>query len=168
MRRTDPLRKYSERKIDQIENRLGSIESLLKNISLGSSTGATTDAGRSAAHTPASGSRGIPTCSSGDFDSSDGESAYGGDSGFTNQTAFASEFLEHAVQRTSLREANPGIELALANLRQLVEVQRQRTLSHGPRFPLQKPVPPEGLGTLAMPPVEMVVPLLKRYKSAIT
>lgn len=100
-----------------------------------------------------------------DFDSSDEDSAFGGDAGFTSQTEFASEFLENAVQRTSLREVNPGIEAALSNLRSLVEVQKQRSISHGPRFPLQKPLPPGGMAKLPMPPIEAVIPLVKANKS---
>ena len=157
-----------ERKIDQIESRLGSIESLLKNLSV--NNGLTTgEHARSLINTPAtSGESRGQTCSPGDFDSDDGESAFGGDSGFTEQTVYATEFLENAVKHTSLRDANPGIEAALSNLRQLVEVQRQRSISHGPRFPLLKPVPPGGLVTLPLPPMDLVVALLKKHKSSTT
>lgn len=157
---------HSERKIDQIESRLGNIETLLKNVSTGHLTSG--EQARLQVHTPGTGSSGVPTAAStADFESSDEESAFGGDSGFTSQTAFASEFLEHAVERTSLRDTNPGIEAALVNLRRLVEVQKRRSISHGPRFPLQKPLHPGGLGKLPMPPMEVVVPLLKQQKGAL-
>lgn len=158
---TDPH--HSERKIDQIESRLGNIEVLLKNLATGSSPG---DQTRPQSHTPGTGSSGIPTgASPADFETSDEESAFGGDSGFTSQTAFASEFLEHAVGRTSLHDVDPTMETALTNLRQLVEVQKSQSISHGPRFPFQKPLPWGGFGKLPMPPMEIVLTLLKQYKS---
>lgn len=166
----DSIAYHSERKIDQIESRLGSIESLLRTLSTGTLSGKSSpgEAARPQSHTPGTGSSGIPTAASTvDFDSSDDDSAFGGDSGFTSQTAFASEFLEHAVKRTSLRDANPGMETALTNLRQLVEVQKHQSISHGPRFPFQKPIPWGGLGKLPMPPMEVVISLLKQYKSEL-
>lgn len=116
--------------------------------------------------TPQTGSSsGIPTTvSNADFDSSDNESGYGGDSGLAAQTAFASDFLEHAVQRTSLRDVSPTIEAALSNLHQLVDMQTHRSISHGPRFPLQQPIPSGGLSKLPLPPMESVVQLLRRLK----
>ena len=154
----------SERKIDQIESRLGNIEHLLKNLS--SNNTSPNPHATTLAFTPGTGSSVAPTAASvNDFDSSDEDSAFGGDAGFTSQSALASEFLENAVQRTSLREVNPGIEAALSNLRSLVEVQKQRSISHGPRFPLQKPLPPGGLAKMPMPPMEAVVPILKANKS---
>lgn len=98
-------------------------------------------------------------------DESDDESAFGGDAGLAQHTAFASDFLENAMERTSLLELSPAMDSALANLRQLVEMQKERSISHGPRFPLQKPIPEGGLGKLSMPPIEAVVPLLKETKS---
>ncbi|CAH0014840.1 unnamed protein product [Clonostachys rhizophaga] len=155
----------SERKIDRIEGRLENIEAYLKHIASTQSQPATDPGSRSLAPTPITGSSIPTTASSGDIDSSDNESAFGGDSALTAQTAFASEFLENAVQRTSLREADPSIKAALATLGQLVEMQKQKSVSHGPRFPLQKPVPAGGVTKLPMPPIEVVVPLLKDAKN---
>lgn len=149
----------SERKIDQIEARLGNIEALLKNIS----SSAVTDASKFI-HTPQTDVN-VPTAASNaDYDSSDEESALGGDSGLTVHTTFASEFLERAVKRAPLRALNPKMETALANLSQLVEMQKHRSISHGPRFPLQQPVPPGGVSKLPMPPLATVVSLLKHVK----
>lgn len=154
----------SERKIDQIESRLGNIEALLKNIS--SST--TIDASKFI-HTPATTSTDFnniqTTSSNADYDSASEESALGGDSGLTVHTTFASEFLERAVKRAPLRALNPKMETALTNLRQLVEMQKKRSISHGPRFPLQQPVPPGGVSKLAMPPQGTVAALLRHVKS---
>lgn len=160
---TSLLSLLSERKIDQIETRLGNIEALLKNIS--SSTA--TDASKFI-HTPATTTdfNNIHTTSSNaDYDSASEESAIGGDSGLTVHTTFASEFLERAVKRAPLRALNPKMETALANLSQLVEMQKKRSISHGPRFPLQQPVPPGGVSKLAMPPQGTVAALLRHVKS---
>ncbi|KAG9254053.1 uncharacterized protein F5Z01DRAFT_622611 [Emericellopsis atlantica] len=145
-----------ERKIDQIESRLGSIESLLKNIS---------SSGSSSVHHHVSTPSSHPTASSQDnLEESDDDDSVGGDAGFASQTAFATEFIEHAVQRTSLREVNPNVNAALNNLRQLVEVQKGKSISHGPRFPHQKPLPPGGVVKLPLPPLDVVVSLLKSSK----
>ncbi|TQV90759.1 fungal specific transcription factor domain-containing protein [Cordyceps javanica] len=163
-----------ERKIDQIESRLGSIETLLRNLSTsgggagtgGGGGGAASDAASRIISTPQTGSSG-PTCeSTADFDSSEEDAAFGGDSGLTVHTAFASEFLERAVKRTALRSAhNPKMEAALANLGQLVEMQRSRP-EHRPRFPLQRAVPPGGVSKLPLPPMALVVELLKKNKAS--
>ena len=153
----------SERKIDQIEARLGSIEGLLKNLSSASISGDTTRP----ITTPQTGSS-APTCESNEIDSSDQESAFGGDSGLTAQTAFASEFLERAVKRTSLRSVNPKMEAALANLGQLVDMQQSRSIVHRPRFPLQRPIPPGGVTKLPLPPMALVVDLLKKNKGNLS
>ncbi|KAM3540993.1 hypothetical protein ARSEF1564_006088 [Beauveria bassiana] len=151
-----------ERKIDQIESRLGSIETLLRNLA---TSGVPNDATSRIISTPQTGSSG-PTCeSTADYESSEEDAAFGGDSGLTVHTAFASEFLERAVKRTSLRSANPKMEAALANLGQLVEMQQSRP-EHRPRFPLQRAVPPGGVSKLPLPPMALVVELLKKNKAS--
>lgn len=155
----------SEKKIDQIESRLGNIEVLLKSIANPAAPIQFQFDPTAVGSTPQTGSSSIPTAAStGDYDSSDDESAYGGDTGLIAHTTFASEFLESAVKRTSLREVNPKMAAGLNNLSQLVEMQKRRSISHGPRFPLQKPVPPGGISKLPMPPMQAVVSLLKHAK----
>jgi hypothetical protein len=163
-----PSRTDSEKKIDQIESRLGNIEVLLKNIANPAAPVHFQFDPAAVESTPQTGTSSVPTAgSTGDYDSSEDESAYGGDTGLIAHTTFASEFLESAVKRTSLREVNPKMAAGLNNLSQLVEMQKRRSISHGPRFPLQKAVPPGGISKLPMPPMQAVVSLLKHAKGMI-
>lgn len=159
----------SEKKIDQIELRLANIETLLRDLSVRHSS-STPDSGLRF-QTPQSGhATGIHTVAAstvvGD-DSSDSESAFGGDSTLAAHTTFASEFLEHAVECTSLQDVDPYMREGLANLRQLVELQNRQSISHGPRFPLQQPMPAGGLAQLQMPPMDIVVTLLKSIRGML-
>ncbi|RFN46691.1 hypothetical protein FIE12Z_9067 [Fusarium flagelliforme] len=155
----------SERKIDQIEVRLANIENLLRDLSQRpiSTPG-------SNVHFPVTPGAFVGldanAASTVGFESSDDESALGGDSVIAQQTTFASELLEHAVERTSLHDVSPKMWEALANLRQIAELQSRQSISHGPRFPLQQPLPQGGLGQLKMPPMDVVVSLLKRARAS--
>ncbi|KAI9148303.1 N-terminal binuclear Zn cluster-containing protein [Paramyrothecium foliicola] len=155
----------AEKKIDRIEDRLGNIERLIRNLSFNStnqSPGSSTDAGRVFTSHAGSVAGGEPSIA--DFDSSDAESVFGGDSALTEQTTFASEFLQSAVRNAPLPGGNPKMDAALANLSQLVDLQKRKSISHGPRFPLQTTLPPGGLGKLPMPPMTAVVSALKHIK----
>ncbi|KAJ4186478.1 hypothetical protein NW755_007773 [Fusarium falciforme] len=132
-----------ERKIDQLESRLANIEQLLKTLvarDLGPGEPARLQLYVPSPDVPDSGT----ATSMGDFDSGDEETADGGDSGLISQTAIASEFLAHAVHRTSLHDAHPSVDAAVTNLRQLVQLQGSRSTNNGPRFPRQLPLPPGG------------------------
>ncbi|RKK89782.1 hypothetical protein BFJ63_vAg10533 [Fusarium oxysporum f. sp. narcissi] len=154
-----------ERKIDQIEVRLGNIESLLRDLSQRpvSTPGSNIQFPVTPAAFPGLDPASASTAA---FDSSDDESVLGGDSVIAQQTTFASDLLEHAVERTSLNDVSPKMWEALANLRQLAELQSRQSISHGPRFPLQQPIPKGGLGQLPMPPMDIVVNLLKRVRAS--
>ncbi|PHH73144.1 hypothetical protein CDD82_5630 [Ophiocordyceps australis] len=160
----------SERKIDQIESRLGNIEILLKSIASPAASIRPSSHFKTTIRTPAScdtsGVASVASTADPCVESSEDEPAYAGDSVLTAQTAFASDFLENAVRHTALRETNPHVESALANLSHLVAMHKRRSISHGPLFPLQKPLPPGGLSKMPMPPVDSVVLLLKHYKTA--
>ncbi|RBR23732.1 uncharacterized protein FIESC28_03528 [Fusarium coffeatum] len=154
-----------ERKIDQIEVRLANIENLLRDLSQ-----RPTSTPGSNVHFPVTPGAFVGldanAASTVGFESSDDESALGGDSVIAQQTTFASELLEHAVERTSLHDVSPKMWEALANLRQIAELQSRQSISHGPRFPLQQPLPQGGLGQLKMPPMDVVVSLLKRARAS--
>lgn len=102
--------------------------------------------------------------SSNAYDLGEPDSAFKGDSSVDAHTAFASEFLEHAVEKTSLRDMNPSMSNALHLLQQMVNMQNQRSSTHELRFPHAKPLPRGGLRDLAMPPVQLVVSLLRDIK----
>lgn len=154
----------SERKIDQIESRLGSIETILRDLAQRPSFTPASNIQFPVTPQQSSVQPGTATASTVGFESSDDESAFGGDSVIAQQTNFASEFLEHAVERTSLQDVSPKMWEALTNLRQLAELQSRQSISHGPRFPLQQPIPQGGLVHLQMPPMDVVVSLLKRIR----
>ncbi|KAF5021088.1 hypothetical protein F66182_6877 [Fusarium sp. NRRL 66182] len=156
----------SERKIDQIESRLANIETLLHNLSQHASS--TPGSNIQIPSTPRPFASGLDTAATSTvgFESSEDESAFGGDSVIARQTTFASELLENAVERTSLHHVSPQMQEALANLRQLAELQSRQSISRGPRFPLQQPLPKGGLGQLQMPPMDVVVSLLKRVRAS--
>lgn len=68
-----------------------------------------------------------PGASSHELDSS----AFEGNSSLTAHTVFASEFLEHAVERTSLRDLNPSMAAALTSLKQIVGLSQKQQASGG-------------------------------------
>ncbi|KAI6771849.1 hypothetical protein HG531_009474 [Fusarium graminearum] len=159
------LRGVRERKIDQIEVRLANIENLLRDLSQRPTS--TPGSNVYVPVTPgAFAGLDANAASTVGFESSDDESVLGGDSVIAQQTTYASELLEHAVERTSLHDVSPKMWEALASLRQIAELQSRQSISHGPRFPLQQPLPQGGLGQLKMPPMDVVVSLLKRARAS--
>lgn len=123
-----------------------------------------------------------PAASSNELDSS----AFEGNSSLTAHTVFASEFLEHAVERTSLRDLNPSMASALTSLKQIVGLSQKQQATGGGggaaqgrrgssgasnsggsndvRFAHQKALPRGGFRELPMPPVQAVIPLLREVK----
>lgn len=113
-------------------------------------------------------------------------SAFEGNSSLTAHTQFASEFLEHAVERTALRDQHPTMAAALSSLKQLVGLsqQHQRSAVNTPtskrrgsssstgtgggpcevRFAHQRVLPRGGFRDLPMPPVTAVIPVLREIK----
>lgn len=149
----------SEQKIDRIESRLGNIETLLRNAPHWPMPVPTTQ------YRPVlSSAVDTGTTSTTEFGTPDAGSVFGSNSVITQQTSFANELIEDVMQRNSLRDIDPRMSEALANLRQIMEVQRQSPITYGPRFPLQRSLPPGGLRELEMPPVDAVVSLLRNMK----
>ena len=197
-------RRHSERKIDQIEERLAGIENLLRNLTLKSS-GAISEADRltpnispleKTATSSSRGDGGGGAGFTGDSESPppstvlgpDEDENYEGTSSLAAHTAFASEFLQDAVERTSMLDGgtgmpwgggggggcldfnnmSPKIEDALTALRRIVDMQKTTT---GGRYrppqhesPRRNPITRVNLGDLPMPPMSLVVEKLKESK----
>ncbi|KAH0430847.1 hypothetical protein CcaCcLH18_07513 [Colletotrichum camelliae] len=151
----------AEKKIDLIEERLSNIEELLR--SLTNPGGAPSwDPVRARHITPSAST--IGDASALTQDGADSDSAFEGDLSLTAHTMFASEFIENAVQRTSLQDVPPNMHAALSSLRQIVSMQNKVSSTKEFRFRSQQPLPPGGLHDLPMPPMNAVVALLKHMK----
>lgn len=187
----------SERKIDQIEERLTSIEKLLRDLVHTSGntrlhlntaalplheyppppTGISESFNRSPSTTTAGRGEGDDDDSSTPGATDLDSSAFEGNSSLTAHTVFASEFLEHAVERTSLRDITPNMAAALSSLKQIVGLSQQQraytrrgsgsSASGGARevrFAHQQALPRGGFRELPMPPVQVVIPVLREIK----
>ncbi|KAI1101885.1 fungal-specific transcription factor domain-containing protein [Jackrogersella minutella] len=160
-----------ERKIDLIEERLGGIEKLLKNLGpISASKPSTTEAftrPSSDKLTPLSVNSRDDTSST-IFDPEDAGD-FEGNSSLAAHTAFASEFLEHAVQGTPLQEQgiSPKIDAALSSLRHIVnmhETRRAVSSFHEFRLPGLKQPPQASLRDLPLPPMALVAEKLREMK----
>ncbi|ROV98759.1 hypothetical protein VMCG_06721 [Cytospora schulzeri] len=127
-------------------------------------------------------SGGSPSTTNADGNSTPNEldsSAFEGNSSLTAHTVFASEFLEHAVERTSLRDLNPSMAAALTSLKQIVGLSRKHeartrrgSTASGSlgnrgsevRFAHQRVLPRGGFRELPMPPIQAVIPVLREIK----
>ncbi|KAI1483483.1 fungal-specific transcription factor domain-containing protein [Daldinia eschscholtzii] len=160
-----------ERKIDLIEERLSGIETLLRNLSPISASTSSAAEGSTRRQfeklTPLSlNSR--DDISTSVFDPEDAGD-FEGNSSLAAHTAFASEFLEHAVQGTPLEQkgSNSKIDAALSSLKQIVQMQEnRRTVSsfHEFRLPGQKQHSKAPLRDLPLPPMEIVAQTLRDMK----
>ncbi|KAM5356856.1 hypothetical protein ACJ41O_003502 [Fusarium nematophilum] len=94
------------------------------------------------------------------------ELVFGRDDVIVDQTTGATEDLEHAISSITIDNADPELHDALSNLRILVELQNRQSAGSKPRFPLQQQLPAGGLAQLPLPPVNIVVALLKYAKAS--
>ncbi|KAI1778847.1 fungal-specific transcription factor domain-containing protein [Hypoxylon cercidicola] len=162
-----------ERKIDLIEERLGGIETLLRNlspISSNASSGPESFTRRSSGRpTPLSLSvNGQDDSSNTVFDQEDAGD-FEGNTSLAAHTAFASEFLENAVQGTPLQQhgGSAKVDAALSSLRQIVNLQEsRRALSsfHEFRLPGLRPPPKASLRDIQLPPMTFVAEKLREMK----
>ncbi|KAG7083834.1 fungal specific transcription factor domain-containing protein [Colletotrichum scovillei] len=153
-----------EKKIDLIEERLSNIEELLRSLSNNPPGvgGHSWDTTRARHTTPSASTIGDASVLS--HDGADSDSAFEGDLSLTAHTMFASDFIEDAVQRTSLQDVAPNMQAALSSLRQIVAMQSKASSNRDFRFRTHQPLPPGGLPELPMPPMNAVVALLKHMK----
>lgn len=163
------IRHSSERKIDLIEERLSGIEDALRTIAnsgLASEFNHLRRATTTTPSVPASAPKGDAQAFAHEEpdDDDDETEAFEGDLSLTAHTVFARDFLENAVQRTSLSDVTPNMQSALLTLRQMVSMQNESSSIRELKFPNQQPLPPGGLPELPMPPMAAVVSLLKHQK----
>ncbi|KAJ2980021.1 hypothetical protein NQ176_g2889 [Zarea fungicola] len=152
---------YSEQKIDRIEASLGSIERLLKRRSenkssphsgtsdtIASPNATVTISDVSTINTPAH------------IDQNEPEP----DQGLNVQTDMTVALLKQAVRSTTLYGVDSKMGAALGSLYDLIG-KRHINSPAGTvmaAFPMQKPVPPGGVGKLEMPPLQVAITALRR------
>jgi len=159
----------SERKIDQIEERLAGIEKLLRGLasrhgSLSTGPSPSQEAPSSEPRTPLTTVEAGSSVAYDGPEDDEGTSAFEGNSSLAAHAAFATTFLENAVERTSLRDLSPDMSDAVLSLQQIVGMQSRRSASQELRFPHQKPLPKGGLRELPMPPMPVVISMLREIK----
>ncbi|UPK92108.1 hypothetical protein LCI18_003043 [Fusarium solani-melongenae] len=154
-----------ELKIDKIGLRLSNIEGILRAISQRSASAHSSSSPLQYTtpqqHLTVSAPGTFAASVADDQDSEDDESAIRYDSAIVDHATGAREDLEHAISSITIDNAGPELHDALLNLKLLVELQNRQSVRSRPRFPLQQPLPAGGLGQLPLPPVNVVVGLLK-------
>lgn len=177
------LMPYSEKKIDLIEERLGSIEVSLRDLksTITSTTTAApaapaavpneltyhpTTTPRQIHITPTPSNYPSRTTTTAALDQHE-SSPFEGNSSMAAHSAYASEFLETAVSQSALQVSSPRIGAALSTLKQIVSMQDHQahpSSSREVRLPNQKTIRGTGLRDLAMPPMELVLRLCRWVK----
>lgn len=155
---------HSEQKIDRIEASLGSIERLLqRRQSQRASTQESTGTGSDSVASPnasvtISDSSAINTPAH--IDSSEPEP----DQGLNVQTDMTVALLKQAVRSTTLYGVDAKMGAALGSLYDLLGKRHLSSpgASAASPFPMQKPVPPGGVGKLEMPPLQVALAALER------
>jgi hypothetical protein len=89
-----------------------------------------------------------------------------GNSSLAAHSAYASAFLETVVSRSAPQVSTPKINAALAALRQMVNMQSQPPGTSSKDVPLlnQKSCRDSNLRDLVMPPIEVILPILRQIK----
>jgi hypothetical protein len=95
------------------------------------------------------------------------DSAFEGASSITAHATFAGEFFEHTVERNSPQDVGPGMREALASLQKLLKFQNRRPNPDDIHFAHTKPLGKGGLRDLEMPPINIVVRILRELKERI-
>ncbi|KAM7193334.1 hypothetical protein V8F33_007877 [Rhypophila sp. PSN 637] len=164
-----------ERKIDHFESRLGGIESLLRDLTTSISHGHHSQgADRSMSYnsssygdirdTPAmGGGADLSSTVFSDQDDDDPTPEFEGNSSLAAQTAMASQLVENAVTQSALGVTNPNMQSALLSLKQIVQMQTSQHTKEI-RFPNARPMPRGGIRELPMPPMSLVIGLLREIK----
>ncbi|KAH2342548.1 hypothetical protein KXV29_002489 [Aspergillus fumigatus] len=158
-----------EKKIDSIEERLGNIEEVL--LELKSSLTRNSNTSEPCYHvtpvskqmSPDSSAFASNTTAALEHESGTG---FEGNSSLAAHSAYASAFLETVVSRSAPQVSTPKINAALAALRQMVNMQSQPPGTSSKDVPLlnQKSCRDSNLRDLVMPPIEVILPILRQIK----
>ncbi|KAM0104113.1 hypothetical protein ACP6JE_001233 [Aspergillus fumigatus] len=158
-----------EKKIDSIEERLGNIEEVL--LELKSSLARNSNTSEPCYHvtpvskqmSPDSSAFASNTTAALEHESGTG---FEGNSSLAAHSAYASAFLETVVSRSAPQVSTPKINAALAALRQMVNMQSQPPGTSSKDVPLlnQKSCRDSNLRDLVMPPIEVILPILRQIK----
>ncbi|GIJ85287.1 hypothetical protein Asppvi_004143 [Aspergillus pseudoviridinutans] len=161
-----------EKKIDLIEERLGNIEEVL--LELKSSLARNPTTAEHCCHATPVSKQMTPDTSgiaSNTTAALEHEPATGfeGNSSLAAHSAYASAFLETVVSRSAPQVSTPKINAALTALRQIVNMQSHPPGSSFKDAPLpnQKGGRVSNLRDLVMPPIEVVLPILRQIKEKL-
>ncbi|KAL3460019.1 hypothetical protein BJX64DRAFT_193441 [Aspergillus heterothallicus] len=158
-----------ERKIDHIDERLGGIEQILRELKAGLGSSPSAGAPSYAHATPVSrhispSARDYHADPQEAMDQQESKTGFDG-SMMATQSAYASKFLETVVSRSSAQMSVSKVNAALATLKQLVDIQDSHVSSaRERRIPKQKPLSGCNLGEMSMPPIHVVLPMLRQAR----
>ncbi|RDW93052.1 putative C6 transcription factor [Aspergillus mulundensis] len=155
-----------ERKIDHIDERLGGIEQVLRELklSIASGTGAQIRAHSAPTSRPLSPSvQDHPSNPQDAMDQAESKNGLEGNSLMATQSAYASDFLQTAVSRSPVPMSDSKINAALSTLKQLVKMQdNQASAAREYPPPKQRRLTDCNPRDLDMPPMHVVIPLLRK------
>jgi hypothetical protein len=168
--------RHSEKKIDQIGDRLSRIEQLLHNIDISQSQGVDAqsalqafggviDSTQAAHRLRSSPSTGLSHPSNGyDHEGEDLESdaLFEDNPSFGAHTAFASHFIDETIERDAAPECRQEIDADIAILRQIMELGRHQSWSREVRFDHRDFTAQSNNRNLPVPPLNIVVDLLQK------
>ncbi|KAK0707183.1 hypothetical protein B0T21DRAFT_387652 [Apiosordaria backusii] len=157
-------KRASERKIDNLDARLGTIEKMLHNLTISLNN----------RNPPAPASSVSTTLGSGASNSGEGsvDAIFGANKGnesdsdfeatslMREQTAFATQFIE----TTTFPFLDPEMQSAFSSLQQLVKLQNIQSARHDARFTNAKPLPKGGWAEMPMPSADIVLSVLREIK----
>ncbi|KAI1928138.1 hypothetical protein LOZ66_005313 [Ophidiomyces ophidiicola] len=156
----------SERKIEAIDERLSGIERLLQDLALSIPT--STKSHSSPPHSASSSrqtdsTRLRPTIQ--EPEATTPSAHFEGESALSTHSVLASAIFEKQMGSSPNIEQNPAMKQALSSLRDIVETQTRPSPSiHTLRFPSQKPGNKLDLSQLELPPLDVVLSMLRLSK----
>lgn len=157
----------SERKIDSLDSRLGTIEKMLHNLTVSLNNRGPPTASSSISPTlesAAAASSSAPRENSADAlfgaDKDNESDDFEATALMKEHTAFATQFIEN----TTFPFLDPEMRAAFLSLQELVKLQNIENARHDARFTTAKPLPKGGWAELPMPSADIVLSVLREIK----